>query len=103
MASPATRLLIVRDSGAIVGTLTLVMFETPTGIRAWVEDVVVDESARGRGAGQALTLEAVRIARAGGAKKVDLTSRPARAAAGQLYEKLGFRLRDTRVYRYLVE
>lgn len=102
VASPATALLIARDEGEIVGTLTLAMFQIPTGIRAWVEDVVVDEAARGRGAGQALTLEAIRIARASGAKTIDLTSRATREAAGRLYEKMGFQQRDTRVYRYTV-
>jgi ribosomal protein S18 acetylase RimI-like enzyme len=102
VVSPATALLIARDEGEIVGTLTLAMFQIPTGVRAWVEDVVVDETARGRGIGQALTLEAIRLARASGATTIDLTSRASREAAGRLYEKLGFRQRDTRVYRYTV-
>jgi ribosomal protein S18 acetylase RimI-like enzyme len=102
VASPATALLIARDEGEIVGTLTLAMFQIPTGIRAWVEDVVVDEAARGRGIGQALTLEVSRIARANGDKTTDLTSRVSREAAGRLYEKMGFEQRGTRVYRYTV-
>lgn len=93
------RLLVARVDGAIVGTLTLAMFPIPTGLRAWIEDVVVDESARGHGVGAALTLEAIRLARAEGARTVDLTSRPSRAAANRLYERLGFELRDSRVYR----
>jgi len=92
-------LLVARVDGAIVGTLTLAMFPIPTGLRAWIEDVVVDESARGHGVGAALTLEAIRLARAEGARTVDLTSRPSRAAANRLYERLGFELRDSRVYR----
>jgi ribosomal protein S18 acetylase RimI-like enzyme len=102
VASPATALLIARDEGEIVGTLTLALFQIPTGTRAWIEDVVVDQAARGRGTGQALTLEAIRIARASGAKTIDLTSRASREAAGRLYEKMGFQQRDTRVYRYTV-
>jgi ribosomal protein S18 acetylase RimI-like enzyme len=102
VASPATALLIARDEGQIVGTLTLALFKIPTGTRAWVEDVVVDQAARGRGIGQALTLEAIRVARASGAKTIDLTSRASREAAGRLYEKMGFQQRDTRVYRYTV-
>jgi len=98
--SPAITLLIARDSGRIVGALTLVTFPIPTGFRAWIEDVVVDEAARGKGAGRALTLEALRLAEAAGAKTVDLTSRPSREAAGNLYEKVGFVHRSTRVYRY---
>jgi ribosomal protein S18 acetylase RimI-like enzyme len=97
---PANTVLIARSAGVITGTLTLVMFPVPTGLRAWIEDVVVDESARGQGIGEVLTREALRIAREAGARTVDLTSRPARVAAGRLYEKLGFTARDTRMYRY---
>ncbi|MFV2019913.1 GNAT family N-acetyltransferase [Micromonospora sp. LOL_023] len=99
VASDASTLLIARREGEIVGALTLVMFPIPTGRRAWIEDVVVDESARGLGVGAALTQEAVRLAREAGARTVDLTSRPSRAAANRLYERLGFSLRDSRVYR----
>lgn len=82
-----------------MGTLTLVIFPIPTGLRAWIEDVVADEAARGRGVGAALTREAVRLARAAGARTVDLTSRPSRAEANRLYERLGFQVRDSKVYR----
>jgi ribosomal protein S18 acetylase RimI-like enzyme len=103
VAWPGNRLLIARVEGAIVGALTLVMFPIPTGWRAWIEDVVVDESARGQGVGAALTREAVRLARADGARTVDLTSRPSREAANRLYERLGFQLRDSKVYRLAVD
>jgi ribosomal protein S18 acetylase RimI-like enzyme len=98
-------LLIARVGGEILGTLTLVIFPIPTGVRAWIEDVVVDDAARGKEfggkrVGEALTIEAIRIAREAGAKTVDLTTRPARVAAGKLYERLGFEQRDSRVYRY---
>lgn len=96
---PGVRLLVARVDGEIVGALTLVMFPIPTGLRAWIEDVVVDEAARGQGVGAALTREAVRLARADGARTVDLTSRPSRQAANRLYERLGFQLRDSKVYR----
>jgi ribosomal protein S18 acetylase RimI-like enzyme len=95
----AVSLLVARSGGVIVGTLTLVMFPLPTGLRAWIEDVVVDEAARGQGAGEALSLAAVELARDAGARTVDLTSRPSRAAAGRLYERIGFVQRDSRVYR----
>jgi ribosomal protein S18 acetylase RimI-like enzyme len=98
--SPASTVLVARSSGAIAGTLTLVMFPLPTGLRAWIEDVVVDESARGQGIGEALTREALRLAREAGARTVDLTSRPSRVAAGRLYERLGFTARETRLYRF---
>ena len=100
VASPATTLLIARGAdGAVIGTLTLALFRIPTGLRAWIEDVVVDEDARGQGAGEALTREAVRIAEDAGARTVDLTSRPSRGPANRLYMRLGFRQRETNVYR----
>lgn len=99
--SPATTLLVARlPEGDVVGTLTLVMFRIPTGMRAWIEDVVVDGGARGRGVGEALNEEAIRRAEAAGARSVDLTSRPSREAANRLYRRLGFVLRDTNVYRH---
>ena len=94
------RFLVARVDGRIVGMLTLVMFPIPTGLRAWIEDVVVDESARGHGVGAALTEEAVRLAKAEGVRTVDLTSRPSRAAANRLYERMGFQVRDSKVYRF---
>jgi ribosomal protein S18 acetylase RimI-like enzyme len=98
--SPATTLLVARlPEGEIVGSLTLVVFRIPTGVRAWIEDVVVDDGARGRGVGEALNEEAVRRAVAAGARSVDLTSRPSREAANRLYRRLGFEVRDTNVYR----
>ncbi|MEU8662150.1 GNAT family N-acetyltransferase [Actinoplanes philippinensis] len=96
---PGNQVLVARVDGRIVGTLTLVTFPIPTGLRAWIEDVVVDEQARGLGVGAALTTEAVRLARTAGARTVDLTSRPAREAANRLYERLGFEIRDSKVFR----
>jgi ribosomal protein S18 acetylase RimI-like enzyme len=101
LAAGATRLLIARDADRrIVGMLTLAVFPIPTGVRAWIEDVVVDREARGRGIGARLTLAALALAAADGARSVDLTSRPARAEANRLYERLGFRRRETNVYRH---
>jgi GNAT superfamily N-acetyltransferase len=97
---PGTRLLAAHLDGRLTGVLTLVMFPIPTGLRAWIEDVVVDESGRGQGVGAALAKEALRLAQAAGARTIDLTSRPSRAAANRLYERLGFQLRDSNVYRY---
>lgn len=84
----------------ILGILTLVTFEIPTGIRAWIEDVVVDEEARGQGAGQALVEAALDKAAEVGAVSVDLTSRPSREAANRLYVRCGFERRETNIYRY---
>jgi ribosomal protein S18 acetylase RimI-like enzyme len=105
IAAPSNTLLLARDrsdGGKIVGTLTLVTFRVPTAMRAWIEDVVVDSSARGRGVGEALTEEALRIAKLRGARTIDLTSRQSRVAARRLYEKKGFTVRDTTVYRYVL-
>ncbi len=100
--SPATHLLLATDDGspAILGSLTLVVFRIPTGVRAWIEDVVVDTAARGKGVGEALNRHAIDLAAELGAGKVDLTSRPSREAANRLYRRLGFEPRDTNVYRY---
>jgi len=100
---PGNHLLVARVDGVILGTLTLVTFPIPTGLRAWIEDVVVDEAARGQGVGAALTREAMRIAHEVGARTVDLTSRPSREAANRLYERLGFEVRDSKVYRFAAD
>jgi ribosomal protein S18 acetylase RimI-like enzyme len=100
---PVNTVLLARSDGVITGAMTLVMFPLPTGLRAWIEDVVVDESARRQGTGEAMTRESLRLAREAGARTVDLTSRPAREAAGRLYERLGFKIRESRLYRYTFE
>ncbi|MFJ8024845.1 GNAT family N-acetyltransferase [Streptomyces sp. NPDC096311] len=99
----ATTVLVARTSDEIVGTLTLVLLPLPSGLRARVEDVVVDSVARGRGVAGLLTQEALRIAREAGARTVDLTSRPDRAAANRLYERLGFQARQSTVYRFPID
>ena len=86
--------------GEIVGSLTLVLFSIPTGKRAWIEDVVVDEKCRNRGIGEVLNKDAINIARQRGAKTVDLTSRPSRQSANRLYNRLGFIQRETNIYRF---
>jgi ribosomal protein S18 acetylase RimI-like enzyme len=123
VSSPATTLLVARDDdremegedapgrsaadedgqGPIVGMLTLVVFRIPTGVRAWIEDVVVDGAARGRGVGEALSRAALDVAREHGALTVDLTSRPSREAANRLYQKVGFEPRQTNIYRYRLQ
>ncbi|HEV7958298.1 MAG TPA: GNAT family N-acetyltransferase [Acidimicrobiales bacterium] len=103
VGSDAVTLYVARSEGQLVGSLTLVVFAIPTGWRAWIEDVVVDESSRGLGAGENLTMAAVDEARRRGARSIDLTSRPAREAANAMYRKLGFEHRDTNVYRLLLE
>jgi len=91
------------DAGRIVGVSTLAVFPTPTGRRAWVEDVITDEAARGQGVGEALTRAMLDRARELGCVTVDLTSRPSREAANRLYRRVGFEARDTNVYRKVLE
>ncbi len=110
VASECSHLLVARDGPGspapgdaavpLLGCLTLVVFRIPTGVRAWIEDVVVDEAARGHGVGEQLNLAAIELAADLGARSVDLTSRPSRIAANRLYQRLGFVARDTNVYRY---
>lgn len=101
--SPSVVLFVAREGGLdgkIVGTLSLVLFRVPTGVRARIEDLVVDEKARRRGAGEALVRAALLRAERAGARAVDLTSNPARQAANRLYAELGFERWNTNVYRY---
>ena len=100
VASEASTVFLAEVEGRIVGSLTLAMFRIPTGVRAWIEDVVVDDSARGHGAGEALNRAALDYARDHGAITVDLTSRPSREAANRLYQRMGFKLRESNLYRY---
>ena len=103
VSSPVTRLMLARDeAGSIVGTLTLVVFRIPTGVGAWIEDVVVDERARRQGAGEALMTAAIELAEQSGARHLNLTSRPDREAANRLYRRLGFERRETNVYRLML-
>lgn len=97
--SEAATLFVASDEFVIVGTLTLIIFSTPTGRRSWIEDVVVDQGARGAGVGEQLTTAAIDEARQRGVRSVDLTSRPSREAANAMYVKLGFGRRETNVYR----
>ncbi|HEY5120575.1 MAG TPA: GNAT family N-acetyltransferase [Acidimicrobiales bacterium] len=101
--SPTLQLFVARVDDVIVGTLTLVVFTIPTGVRGWIEDVVVDAGARGMGVGEALSLAAIDEARRLGVRSIDLTSRPSREEANALYQKLGFELRNTNVYRLALE
>ncbi|MET9661370.1 GNAT family N-acetyltransferase [Streptomyces sp. NPDC006510] len=103
LRSDANTLLVARIEGRAVGMLTLIMFPLPSGLRGRIEDVVVDEAARGHGVGAALTEEALRLAEEAGVRTVDLTSRPSRQAANRLYERLGFQARDSKLYRFVVQ
>jgi ribosomal protein S18 acetylase RimI-like enzyme len=97
---PGSVVFVARLDGRIVGSLTLVLYRIPTGLKAWIEDVVVDGSARGHGIGEALNQAALEEARRRGVKGVSLTSRPSREAANRLYQRIGFTTRETNVYRF---
>ena len=96
----ACHFLVAEEDGALLGSLTLVVFPLPTGVRAWIEDVVVDAGARGQGVGETLNRAALEVAARRGARTVDLTSRPSREAANRLYQRIGFVQRETNVYRF---
>ena len=102
VAQPGCRLLVARDAGHIVGTLTLTLYRIPTGYLARIDDVIVDDAARGKGIGEALSKYAIEVAREAGAKAVSLTSRPSREAANRLYVRLGFQRIETNVYRLVL-
>ena len=98
--SPSRLLMAIGEQEEILGTATLSVFRIPSGLRCRIEDVVVDQNARGRGVGAALTRKALLLAREMGAPGVDLTSNPQRKAANRLYQRLGFEPRETNLYRY---
>ena len=98
---PASTLLLARThpSAPIVGAATLVFVRAPSGLHARLEDVIVDEAARGQGVGEALTREVIRLAKESGANYLALTSNPRREAANRLYPRVGFKKWETNVYR----
>lgn len=98
LADPSVVQLAAREDGTVVGVLTLLLFRLPTGLKARIEDVVVDEAARGMGVGEALVAAAQRFAAEAGVRQVELSSAPSREAANRLYRRLGFTQRETNVY-----
>ncbi|MGC1390872.1 MAG: GNAT family N-acetyltransferase [Bacteroidales bacterium] len=91
------------DNKRIAGMLTIGSYRIPTGIKVWIEDVVVDETQRGKGIGKELMLHAIKYSGSLGAKTVGLTSRPSRASANRLYQKMGFVRYETNVYKYNIQ
>ena len=100
--SECTRLYFAKEGTEVLGMLSLVVFPIPTGFKAWIEDVVVDERARGKGVGKALMKKALAEAVNLGTKSIDLTSRPSRETANKLYQSIGYQERETNVYRYKI-
>ena len=97
--SSSTLMVARKDSGEIVGTLTLTVYRVPTGIRSIIEDVIVANSARGQGIGEALMKRAIEVAREKGASNISLTSNPMRESANRLYLRVGFKKRETNAYQ----
>ncbi len=96
-------LFVAQDKNSeIVGMATLVCYDVPTGQKAWIEDVVVDSSCRGKGVGRKIMETILELAHKQGIKKIDLTSSYTRKSANLLYQKLGFEQRDSNLYRYVV-
>ena len=100
IASPFTTLFVAKDEGKIIGMISLAVVQMPTGVRAYLEDLVVDAPYRNRGAATALLQAAIDMARNSGARTLDMTSRASRTEAIRLYEQLGFQRRDTNAFRY---
>lgn len=101
IASPGSHLFLLKDENCVAGMLTVSIYRTPTGRKAWIEDVVVDETFRGRGLGRMLTQYAIDFAKAQRADLLMLTSSPSRIAANKLYQTIGFERKITNVYRMM--
>ena len=97
--SSSTLMVARNEKQEIVGALTLAVYRVPTGIRSIIEDVIVDNSARGQGVGEALMLRAIEIAKEKGAGNISLTSNPLRESANRLYLRVGFKKRETNAYQ----
>ena len=104
LADPAVTLLVARDGDEIVGTTTVIVYTTPFWIKARLDEVVVDAKSRGNGVGEALVRAALEVGRAKGAQVAELQSGrgEAREAAHRLYERLGFKIRDSDVMRIVL-
>ena len=97
--SSSTLMVARNEKNEIIGALTLTVYRVPTGIRSIIEDVIVDNSARGQGVGEALMLRAIEIAKEKGAGNISLTSNPLRESANRLYLRVGFKKRETNAYQ----
>jgi ribosomal protein S18 acetylase RimI-like enzyme len=97
--SNACFLFVAEEDEQIIGSITLATYRIPSGTKAWIEDVVVDGSQRGRGIGAMLVEFVIDFAKKQNIHSLDLTSGPSRVAANKLYQKLGFKRRETNVYR----
>ena len=100
VCSPSSKLFLLQgDEGAVMGMLTVGMYASPTGTKAWIEDVVVEATQRGGGLGRALVEHAIGYCREVGIDTVYLTSNPKRVAANALYQSVGFGRKETNMYK----
>lgn len=96
-------LFVAELNEQIVGMLTVVTYNIPSGMKTWIEDVVVDAELRGKGIGKLLTMHAIEFAKSTGAASIELTSRPSRVSANKLYQEIGFQQRETNCYKLLIK
>lgn len=92
-------LFVAVENEQIFGSISLATYNIPTGLKVWIEDVVVAQSARGKGIGRKLVQHAIDFAKTMNVAKIDLTSSFHRLPAIELYLKMGFEKRDTNLYR----
>jgi GNAT superfamily N-acetyltransferase len=102
VADPAATLLLAKEGGDIIGTTTVIVYTTPFWIKARLDEVVVDQEARGKGVGAALVSAALDVARQKGAQVAELQSGVEREAANRLYPRMGFELRKSNLYRIVL-
>ena len=102
LACESSHLFLLMDDHYVVGMLTVGIYRSPTGTKAWIEDVVVDETYRGKGLGRLLTQHAIDYARSQQVNLIMLTSNPSRIAANKLYQTIGFERKETNVYRMII-
>ena len=103
ISSPHSYLFVaVDDEDNILGSLTLIIYTIPTRKKAYIEDVVVDGVAQGLGLGEKLLIAAINKAKEEGVACVELTSRPFRIPANRLYQKMGFKIRETNCYQLVL-
>ena len=99
LASPNSHLFFLLKDGQIAGMLTVGIYHSPTGGKAWIEDVVVDETFRGQGLSKQLVAHAIEFVKSKQIPSLMLTSNPKRIAANKLYQAMGFSQKETNIYR----
>lgn len=103
ITSPNITVLAAKDGEAIIGMITVLVYRIPYVKKAYLDDLVVDEAYRGHGIAKQLMKQAIDLAKEKGAAYIDLTARPERVAGNSLYEKFGFKKRETNVYRLVFD